>query len=216
MPEAIIYDLDGVLTDTAEYHYRAWKKIAEELGIPFGRKENEKLKGLSREKSLEMILQLGNKQLSAEEKKALTDKKNLHYQSLIRELTPAALLPGIRETLTYFKQKGIPQAVASSSKNARLILEKLELNDFFDAVTDGTEIRNAKPDPEIFLKTAAKMQVSPQGCVVVEDAPAGISAAKAAGMQAVGIGKKEFLSAADTVIPSTANLLPVLIKMFAL
>lgn len=207
--EGAIFDLDGVIVDTAKYHYFAWKKLANMLGFEFTEKDNEKLKGVSRKESLEILLKIGGKEneFSEAQKEELMDIKNNWYLEYIGKLTEDDLLPGAKETILTLKEQGIKTGLATASKNAMLILERLKIKDLFDAIVDGTQISRAKPDPEIFLKCAQKLEVAPQKCIVFEDAAAGIKAAKAAGMFAIGVGSSEILSEADIVISSLKQML---------
>ena len=185
---AVIFDLDGVLVTTDDYHYRAWKRMADEEGIPFDRNTNERLRGVSRMESLSIILEKAPLPYSTAEKTALAERKNAYYRESLAKLGPADILPEALETLDALKKRGIKVAVGSSSKNAAFILEKLGLEDRFDAVADGTDISKSKPDPEVFLVAAAKLKVAPADCVVVEDAEAGLEAARAAGMRCFAVG----------------------------
>lgn len=184
----IIFDLDGVLVCTDEFHYLAWKKIADELGIPFDRKVNEKLRGVSRMQSLEIILGASDKKFTELEKTELAEKKNNFYKSLLSSLTPQSLEEGVRETLVFLKSRNVKLALGSSSKNARYILDKTGITDLFDGISDGNNIKNSKPDPEVFLKAAEFIGLTPAQCLVVEDAEAGIDAACAGGFDSAGIG----------------------------
>lgn len=186
--KAVIFDLDGVIVSTDEFHYMAWKRMADEENICFDRDINNKLRGVSRVESLGIILERSERRYNQEEKEELARRKNLYYRELLQRLTPADLLPGVAPLLRELKKRGIAIAIASSSKNSPLILEKLGLNGYFDAVADGNEIRRSKPDPEVFLLAAGKLGIKPGECVVVEDAESGIEAAAAAGMKAVGVG----------------------------
>ena len=203
-----LFDLDGVIVDTAKYHYLAWKDLAEELSIPFTIQDNELLKGVSRIRSFEIILGLGGRTMSEEEKNAYCTKKNDVYLSYIDQLTKDDVLPGARDFLLAAKAAGIGVALGSASKNAPRILDKLELTELFDAIMDGTKVSTAKPDPEVFVKGAEALGIPCAQCIVFEDAAAGIEAAHAGGMKAVGVGKKEDLPAADTWISSFAGLTP--------
>ncbi|MCP3773200.1 beta-phosphoglucomutase [Paenibacillus sp. MZ04-78.2] len=205
---AVIFDLDGVITDTAEYHYEAWKALAEELSIPFTREFNEELKGISRMESLEKILVLGGKahDVTEEQKIALANKKNEHYLTLIQNITPADVLPGISEFIAEIQAQGLKIGLASASKNAFAVLESLGLKDKFHAIVDAKTVQRGKPDPEIFLKAARLLEVEPGACIGVEDAAAGVEAIKGAGMFAVAIGAKELFGHADLVYKSTAEL----------
>ena len=203
-----LFDLDGVIVDTAKYHYLAWKDLAEELGITFTKQDNERLKGVSRIRSFEIILELGGRTMSEEEKIAYCTKKNDVYLTYIDKLRTDEVLPGAREFLTAAKAAGIPIALGSASKNAPRILDKLELTDLFDAIIDGTVVSRAKPDPEVFLKGAEAVNRAPECCVVFEDAVAGVDAAHRGGMKAVGVGRKEDLPEADAWITGFAGLTP--------
>ncbi|KUK81903.1 MULTISPECIES: beta-phosphoglucomutase [Petrotoga] len=206
MIKACIFDLDGVIVDTAKYHYMAWKRLADQLNIPFNEKDNERLKGVSRMKSLEIILDLGSLNLNQEEKEELAKKKNNWYIQYISKMDKSELLPGVEEFIKNLKRKGIKVAIASASKNTKLILKRLNLEDTFDAVIDGTMISNAKPNPEIFLRASDYLNLKPEECVVFEDAVAGVQAAKKAGMKVVGVGEEEVLKGADKVIKNFENV----------
>lgn len=197
-----LFDLDGVLTDTAKYHYLAWKETAEALGIPFTHADNENLKGVSRRESLEWILKHGSRELPEADKLRLMEVKNERYLELIEGLTQADLLPGLPDYLIRLRELKKNVVLGSSSKNARAILERLGILELFDVVIDGTQVRHAKPDPEVFLLGAYRAGLPPEECLVFEDAAAGIAAAKAAGMLAVGVGLgiSAELQAADLII----------------
>jgi beta-phosphoglucomutase len=213
--QAFIFDLDGVITDTAEYHYLAWKALGEEIGIPFTREFNEELKGVSRMDSLEKILALGQKQneFSEQEKLALATKKNEHYVRLIANITPDDILPGIKELIADIKEKGYKLGLASVSKNAFTVMESLELKDKFDVIVDAATIAKGKPDPEIFLTAAKLLQVEPSACIGIEDAAAGVESIKGAGMFAVGVGHSVTLAKADIIYDSTSELsLPEILR----
>ena len=206
--EGVIFDLDGVITDTAEYHYLAWKQLGEELGIPFDREFNEKLKGVSRRDSLELILKHGNKEhgFSYEEKEALATKKNNHYAELIKQVTPRDLLPGIIDLLNELKAAKLKVAMASASKNAFTVTKSLGIIDYFDHIVDAAKVEKSKPDPEVFLKAAKAIGVSPKNCVGIEDADAGVVAINDADMVSIGIGDEGVLGHADIVLSSTDEL----------
>jgi beta-phosphoglucomutase len=200
--QAVIFDLDGVIVSTDEFHYRAWKAIADREGIYFDEEINQGLRGVSRMESLEVLLRNSPRSYDPVEKEELALRKNEIYRGLLAELTPAAILPGVHELLDRLRSLGIRLAIGSSSKNTPLILKKIGLENFFDAVADGSEIQNSKPDPEVFLLAARKLGAAPADCLVVEDAEAGLRAAKAAGMYALGVGIPAHLPSADRVIPS--------------
>lgn len=205
MITAFIFDLDGVLVDTAKYHFIAWKKLADELGIPFTETDNERLKGVSRMDSLDIILSLGGVSLSAEKKAELADKKNSWFVEFVNNMSPDEIFPGVKELLLSIKKNGFSVALASSSKNAPAVLKLLNIEDQFDAVVDGTMVQQAKPDPEIFLLAARKLGKQPSDCVVFEDAEAGVEAAKRARMKCVGVGNAQSLSKADYVVNQLAD-----------
>lgn len=205
MIKAVIFDLDGVIVDTAHYHYVAWQKLAKELGITFTEKENEKLKGVSRMRSLEIILELGGISLSDEKKEELATKKNSWFVDYIEAIKPEEIFKGVKQMLNSLRENGYKVALASSSKNAETVLRLLEIKGFFDAVVDGTMVIKSKPDPEIFLLAASKVGVYPNECIVFEDAEAGVEAAIAAGMKCVGVGSADQLSKANFIVKSTAD-----------
>ncbi|AGY81868.1 beta-phosphoglucomutase [Carnobacterium inhibens] len=208
MIKGFIFDLDGVLTDTAEYHYLAWKKLADRLGIQLDRKMNEQLKGISRMDSLDRILAIGNQmdRYTLEEKEKLADEKNEDYKELILEVTPNDLLPGIANLLADLRAKDIRLALASASKNGPVIMERLGIADMFDTVVDPATLAKGKPDPEIFIKGAQQLKLKPIECVGVEDAQAGIKSINAAGIFSVGVGTKEMMKEADYAVTSTKEL----------
>lgn len=209
--KGLLFDLDGVLVDTAKYHFLAWKRLAEELGIPFTEQDNERLKGVSRMRSFEIILEIGGVTMDAAQKEAMCAKKNAWYVEYISQLQPEELFDGVHSFLTDARQKGYKLALGSASKNSRIILERLKIAELLDTVVDGTLVGNAKPDPEVFLKGAELLDLAPVECVVFEDAAAGVEAAHRGGMPAVGIGTQERLPKADIVIPGfvgvTADML---------
>lgn len=206
--EAIIFDLDGVITDTAEFHYLAWKKLGEDLEIPFDREFNETLKGVSRTDSLERILELGERQndFSEAEKDELATKKNAHYVELIRNISEKDLLPGIESFLLQIKKAGIKIAMASASKNALMVANALGITSYFDHIVDAATVVNSKPDPEVFLKAANAVSANPENCIGVEDAAAGVEAINAANMFSIAIGDSTILSHANFVLSSTEEL----------
>jgi beta-phosphoglucomutase len=198
--KACIFDLDGVIVDTAVYHYKAWKRLANELGFDISEEQNEQLKGVSRVRSLELILQWGHVTKTAAEQEELATKKNKWYVEMISHMTPAEILPGAKEFLETCRAAGLKTALGSASKNSTTILDKINLAGLFDAVIDGNMVSNPKPDPEVFLKGAEALNIAPANCVVFEDAMAGIEAAKNGGMKAVGIGSPNVLTEADLVV----------------
>ena len=195
-----IFDLDGVIVDTAKYHYLAWKEIASELGFEFTEKDNELLKGVSRMASLEILLNIGGINVCEEEKLKLADKKNKIYLSYITKMTSEEVLSGVRDFLEDLHQNGIQIALGSASKNAKTILKQVGIEDMFDAIADGTNVTQAKPDPEVFQKGAVLLHLPAEECLVFEDAVAGVEAAHRAGMKCVGVGKREILKQADVVM----------------
>jgi len=201
MIEACIFDLDGVVVDTAKYHFIAWKALSEELGFNFSPEDNERLKGISRMQSLDILLEIGGLKFSDQEKLKMANKKNELYVTFIEQMTPDEILPGVENFLQELRKNGIQIALGSASKNAPMILERIRLTEMFDAIVDGNSITEAKPNPEVFLKGAEKLGVLPENCVVFEDAIAGIEAAQHANMFSVGIGDPETLGFADLVIP---------------
>ncbi len=206
--KGFIFDLDGVLVFTDKYHYQAWKKMADELGVYFDETINNRLRGVSRMESLEIILEnYHGAPLSAEEKVALATKKNDTYRKLLSTMTGADVTPEVRQTLQQLRKKGYKIALGSSSKNAKYILEKVELLDAFDAISDGTNITYSKPNPEVFLKAAEYIDLDPRDCAVVEDATSGIDAAKAGSMVAVAIGDATGYEKADYRIERFDELL---------
>ena len=195
-----IFDLDGVIVNTSIYHYLAWKKLANQLGFDFTEEQNERLKGVSRMGSLEILLEIGGREVDEDTALELAEKKNRWYVDYLDELRPTNILPGVIEAIQYMRSKSVLTAVGSASKNAGLVLEKLELGSFFDVVGDGNSADKPKPDPGIFLFAARRLQIEPERCIVFEDAEVGIEAAKNAGMKAVGVGSARVLKEADFVI----------------
>lgn len=187
--KAVIFDLDGVICFTDKYHYLAWKKMADGMGIYFDETINNRLRGVSRMESLEIILERCDKELTQEEKQALAEEKNKTYVELLGQMTEKDLSSEVKETLDSLRKSGLKLAIGSSSKNAKFILERLGLKDYFDAVSDGTNISKSKPDPEVFIKAAEFLHMAPVDCLVVEDAKAGVEAAKAGGFDSAGLGE---------------------------
>lgn len=205
MIKAVIFDLDGVIVDTAHYHFVAWQRLANELGITFTEKENERLKGVSRMHSLEIILEIGGVVLSESKKEELATRKNSWFVEYIEAIRPEEIFKGVKQMLISLREKGFKVALASSSKNAETVLRLLEIKGLFDTVVDGTMINKSKPDPEIFLLAAGKVGVNPSECVVFEDAEAGVEAALAAGMKCVGVGSADQLGKAHAIVKTTAD-----------
>jgi len=203
--KALIFDLDGVLVDTAKYHYLAWKRLAEELGFFFSQENNERLKGVSRVRSLEILLEVGGLQFDEEAKTKLATKKNNWYVDYILKMTPDEILPGVINFIKEAKNQGLKTAIGSASKNAKTILERTDLLKYFDAIIDGNKVSTAKPDPEVFLLAAAELGVKPDECIVFEDAEAGVEAALNGKMRVVGIGSEKNLGHAHLVIPGFEN-----------
>ncbi len=203
---ACIFDLDGVIVDTARYHFSAWRRLANELGFDFTEEENEQLKGVGRMQSLELILSWGGKELTSGEKMEWAVKKNEWYLDLIKEMDEAEILPGTVHFLDELRANKIKVALGSASKNARTILGRIGLTNYFDAIVDGNLTTNPKPHPEVFLKGANAVQVAPESCVVFEDALKGVEAAIAGGMHVIGVGKPEILTEADHVISSLKEM----------
>lgn len=201
-----IFDLDGVIVDTAKYHFMAWRRLAKELGFVFTLGDNEALKGVSRMASLEILLSKGGITVSDEEKAEFAARKNGWYVEFITGMTPDEILPGSMQLLKELRKEKILTAIGSASKNAGMILDSINVRDMFDVIVDGNMVQKAKPDPEVFLKGAREMNLPPSCCVVFEDAQAGIEAAIAGGMKCVGVGKPELLGRADMVIPDLREI----------
>ncbi|MCR5426122.1 MAG: beta-phosphoglucomutase [Lachnospiraceae bacterium] len=187
--KAVIFDLDGVICFTDRYHYKAWKEIADEIRVPFDEATNNRMRGVSRMASLEILLEGADRSFSTTEKEALAERKNGIYVALLDEMSPSDLSEEVRDTLRELRKRGLLLAIGSSSRNTKKILGKLGLSDFFDAVSDGTNITRSKPDPEVFLKAAEMLRISPKEALVVEDAAAGIEAANAGGFASAGLGE---------------------------
>lgn len=209
--DAVVFDLDGVICFTDMFHYRGWKSVADDLGIPFDETVNNRLRGVSRMESLEIMLEpYTGEPLSDDRKIELATIKNERYREMLGELSPADLDPAVRVTLDELRSRGLRLAIGSSSKNAKYILSRIGLGDYFDEISDGTNISRSKPDPEVFLKAAEYLGVDPARCVVVEDAVAGIEAGEAAGMYTVAIGDAADQGAGDAQIATFADLSGVL------
>lgn len=206
--EAVIFDMDGVLTETSKQHYLAWKHLAKDLNFEITEKINEQVKGISRLESLDIVLSAGNMvdKYTATEKLQLADKKNLIYQSLIKEFTKDNLADGALLILKVLRENGIKIALASVSKNAEFLLEAMEIKDYFDVVVDPSEVVQGKPAPDIFIMAAQKLGVEPKNCIGIEDAFAGVEAIKRAGMKPIGIGNKEVLHNCDVVFDNLTKV----------
>ena len=200
--QAFIFDLDGVIADTAVFHYQAWRKLANRLGFDIDHAFNETLKGVGRMDSLNLVLAHGGIQMSEAQKQIEAEQKNREYVELISHMTPADLLPGALDTLLAVRAAGLKIALASASKNGPMILEQLQVTELFDTIVNPALLKNGKPNPEIFLTAAQQLHVPPQACIGVEDAISGIAAIKDAGMFAVGIGEANVLTQADVVLPN--------------
>jgi beta-phosphoglucomutase len=200
-----IFDLDGVVVDTAKYHYQAWRRLANELGFEFDESHNERLKGVSRMRSLEILLEVGGLSFSQEKMEQLAARKNEWYVEYISRMTPNEILPGSKELLEELRTKGVKLALGSASKNTPLIMDRIGLKDHFDAIIDGNVISIAKPAPDIFLAASKAIGVEPPRCIVFEDAEAGVEAAINAGMRVVGIGNPQILRRANLVVPDLKN-----------
>ncbi len=209
--KAVIFDLDGVICFTDKFHYQAWKALADRLGIYFDEKINDRLRGVSRMASLEIILERAAETYTQEQKEAFAEEKNNTYRELLKTMTPADLSDEVRDTLNELRRRGYKLSIGSSSKNTKFILGQIGLGDFFDAIADGTDITRSKPDPEVFLKSAEKIGVAPADCAVVEDARAGIQAAKAGGMTALALfGDAKGCGLEDYDLTSFGDLLNIL------
>lgn len=204
--KACLFDLDGVLVDTAKYHYLAWKRLAEELGFDFTEEDNERLKGVSRMASLDILLSIGGVELDDNKKQELAERKNAWYFEMISKMDASEILPGALEFLQECRDNGLKVALGSASKNAMTILNNTGITPYFDAIIDGTHTTIAKPDPEVFLLGATEVGIAPEQCVVFEDAEAGIEAARRAGMHCIGIGSPENLGKADFVVYSLGDM----------
>lgn len=210
--KAVIFDLDGVICHTDRSHYLAWKKLADSLNIPFDEQINNRLRGVSRLDSLDIILEKSTQRYTDNEKKAFAEEKNKVYQELLNSMTPEDLPMDSKDTLDKLKNMGIRIAIGSSSRNAVLILSRLGLSDYFDVIVDGTQITNAKPDPEVFLLAARKLAVEPKDALVIEDALSGITAAVAGGFDTVGLGDAANLEMADYTIHRLSDIINIIEK----
>ncbi len=210
--KACIFDLDGVIVDTAKYHYLAWKRLANELGFDLTVEQNEQLKGISRMASLDILLGIGNKIFDDEEKQELASRKNAWYREYILQMKPDEIFPGVIEFLNQVKDMGMKTAIGSASKNAMTILEQLGIKEYFESIIDGNKAKKAKPDPEVFVKASVELGVPPQNCVVFEDAKAGVEAAKNGGMYCVGVGSPVILGQADIVVAGLHEMTPQMLE----
>lgn len=201
MVRGCIFDLDGVVVDTARYHFKAWERLAGELGFVFTEANNERLKGVSRMASLDILLEVGQLSLPDHQKNLLAVRKNEWYLEYINKMTPADILPGVTDFLDQLRSAGLKIALGTASKNARIILNRIGLSDAFDSIVDGNRVVNTKPDPEVFLLAASDLKLDPKDCLVFEDAIAGVEAAHNGGMKCIGVGHPGILAAADKVIP---------------
>lgn len=208
MIQAFIFDLDGVITDTAHFHYLAWKELGEKIGVIIDEEFNETLKGISRMESLERILKFGNKEneFTKDEKEKMAIEKNNYYVSLIQNVTPKDILPGIENLLKEIRKNNIKIGLASASKNAVMVLKNLELIEYFDYIADASVCKNSKPAPDIFIMAADGLNVNPLYCIGVEDASAGVEAINSANMYSVGVGDKNILGEAKFIVDSTEKL----------
>lgn len=197
MKKGFIFDLDGVIVDTAKYHYLAWKKLANELGFEFTKEQNELFKGVSRKRCLEILLKIGKVEATQEQFDTWMIDKNVDYLAYIKNMDASEILPDVPKILDYLKEKNIPIALGSASKNAQPILEKVGLLSYFDTIVDGNNVTKAKPDPEVFLLAAKQLNVQADDCIVFEDAVAGVEAANSAKMISIGIGDDKVLSKAQ-------------------
>jgi beta-phosphoglucomutase len=215
MIKAFIFDLDGVITDTAEYHYRGWKRLADEEGLSFTREDNEHLRGVPRRESLMLILK--GRMYPEEKIQEMMERKNNYYLAFIKEITPQDLLPGAKELLEEIRAAGLKNALGSASKNAAEVIERLGIRDLFDAISDGFSVERQKPAPDLFLHAAAQLGLAPSECVVVEDAAAGIEAAIAGGFRSIGLGPDERVGRADIILSNLAGVrLDALLNAFQL
>ncbi|MBA4056666.1 MAG: beta-phosphoglucomutase [Marivirga sp.] len=205
MIKACIFDLDGVIVDTAHYHFLAWSRLAKEIGFELTEADNERLKGVSRMRSLDIILELSGTTLSEHDKETMANKKNAWFVDFLERMAPEEIFPGVRPLIKKLRETGVKVGLASSSKNAKTVIQLLHIQDEFDTIVDGTMITHSKPHPEIFLLAASKLGVDPAACVVFEDAEAGVEAAIAAGMKCVGVGSPIQLKLANKVVSKTGE-----------
>ena len=212
MKKGFIFDLDGVIVDTAKYHYLAWKKLANELGFVFTEEQNEMFKGVSRKRCLEILLDIGNRKATQKQFDTWMIKKNEDYLEYIANMDTSEILPDVPRILNFLAQRNLPIALGSASKNALIILEKLQITSFFEAIIDGNSVQHGKPHPEVFLKGSNALGVAAEACVVFEDSQAGIDAAKAGGMTAVALGDAELFENMDYCYPDFEALDEVVLQ----
>jgi len=212
--KACLFDLDGVIVDTTKYHFMAWKEMAAELGFDFTEKENELLKGVSRMRSLDILLDIGKLSKTEDEKQAFAEQKNQRYLEYVKQMNEEEILPGVTRFLDDLQSNGILIALGSASKNAPLILDRIHLKEKFDVIVDGNSVSRAKPDPEVFLRGAELLKLNPAECLVFEDAQAGIEAALNGGMKVIGVGSSDNLSHADHYIPGFKKIDYELLSMW--
>lgn len=212
MKKGFIFDLDGVIVDTAKYHYLAWKNLANQLGFDFTKEQNELFKGVSRKRCLEILLEIGNREATQEEFDTWMIEKNVDYLKYIENMDASEILPDVPRVLEFLKENNIPIALGSASKNAQSILKKVGLLHYFDAIIDGNNVTKAKPDPEVFLLAAEQLNVKPEECVVFEDAVAGVQAANTAKMMSIGIGNKNVLVEAQLIFTDFTEISTNFIK----
>ena len=204
MIRAFIFDLDGVITDTAEFHYRGWKRLAQEESLPFTREDNEHLRGVPRRESLRLILK--GREYPEEKIQEMMERKNNYYLAFIKEISPGDLLPGAKELLEEIRAARLKNALGSASKNAGEVIERLGIRHLFDAISDGHSVKNQKPAPDLFLHAAGQLGLKPAECAVVEDAAAGIEAALAGGFRSIGLGPRERVGKAEVVLPDLSGV----------
>ena len=209
--KAIIFDLDGVIVSTDEQHYQGWQALADRLGIPFSREANNRFRGVSRMACMDILEEIGGKCYTEQEKITYATWKNDYYRNLLGQMSPKDLAPEVKETLDTLRERGYLLAIGSSSKNAKYILEHIGLADYFDAISDGTNITRSKPDPEVFLKAAQYLGVPPEECLVVEDAVSGVEAAHAGGMKAAAVGDAAKKQCGDYIMQTFKQLLTILV-----
>ena len=203
--KACIFDLDGVIVDTAHYHFLAWKRLADELNIKFTENDNERLKGVSRLHSMDILLDIGGMKMEPEQRESLANKKNVWFVEFIEQMKPSDIFPGVRLLIEELRQNGLKIGLASSSKNANTVIKLLRIKEMFDVVVDGTMITHSKPDPEIFLLAAKLLGIPPHHCLVFEDAESGVEAAVAAGMKCIGVGDAYRLKEANLIVSKTGE-----------